>query len=29
MDIRTHEIKNMTITPKILKLIAEIDEFST
>ena len=27
MDIRTHEIKNITITPEILKLIAEIDEF--
>jgi hypothetical protein len=22
-----HEIKNITITPEILKLIAEIDEF--
>jgi Fic family protein len=27
MDIRTHEIRNITITPEILKLIAEIDEF--
>ena len=27
MDIRTHEIRNVTITPEILKLIAEIDEF--
>ena len=27
MDIHTHEIKNITITPEILKLIAEIDEF--
>jgi hypothetical protein len=27
MDIRSHEIRNITITPEILKLIAEIDEF--
>src|SRR5438445_8013281 len=27
MDICTREIKNITITPEILKLIAEIDEF--
>ena len=27
MDIRTHEIRNITIPPEILKLIAEIDEF--
>jgi len=27
MDIRTNEIKNITITPEILKLIAETDEF--
>src|SRR5262249_61116133 len=27
MDIRTHKISNITITPEILKLIAEIDEF--
>src|SRR5215475_9272169 len=27
MDIRIHEIKNITITSEILKLIAEIDEF--
>jgi Fic family protein len=27
MDIRTHEIRDITITPEILKLIAEIDEF--
>ena len=27
MDIRTHEIRNITITPEILKLISEIDEF--
>jgi hypothetical protein len=27
MDIRAHEIRNVTITPEILKLIAEIDEF--
>jgi len=28
MDIRTmHAIKNITITPEILKLIADIDEF--
>ena len=27
MDIRTHEIRNIAITPEILKLIAEIDEF--
>src|ERR1700756_5340655 len=27
MDIRTHEIRTITITPEILKLIAEIDEF--
>jgi len=27
MDILTHEIKNITITPEILQLIAEIDEF--
>src|ERR1700739_1623296 len=27
MDIRTREIRNITITPEILKLIAEIDEF--
>jgi len=27
MDICTHEIQNITITPEILKLIAEIDEF--
>src|SRR6266508_1604009 len=27
MDIRTHEIRQITITPEILKLIAEIDEF--
>src|SRR3984893_12214049 len=27
MDIRTHEIRDIAITPEILKLIAEIDEF--
>jgi len=27
MDIRTPEIGNIAITPEILKLIAEIDEF--
>ena len=27
MGIRTHDIKDITITPEILKLIAEIDEF--
>jgi Fic family protein len=27
MDIHTPEIRNITITPEILKLIAEIDEF--
>jgi Fic family protein len=27
MDIRSREIRNITITPEILKLIAEIDEF--
>jgi hypothetical protein len=28
MDIRTmHQIKNIMITPEILKLIADIDEF--
>ena len=27
MDIRTREIRNIAITPEILKLIAEIDEF--
>jgi hypothetical protein len=27
MDIRSHEIRNIAITPEILKLIAEIDEF--
>lgn len=27
MDIPMHSIKNITITPEILKLIAEIDEF--
>src|ERR1700745_1632610 len=27
MDIHTHEIRNITITPEILKLIAEVDEF--
>jgi len=27
MDIRAHDIKDITITPEILKLIAEIDEF--
>src|SRR5215469_1086852 len=27
MDIRPREIRNITITPEILKLIAEIDEF--
>ena len=27
MDIRTHEIRDITITPEILKLIGEIDEF--
>jgi hypothetical protein len=27
MDIRTHQIRNVAITPEILKLIAEIDEF--
>jgi len=27
MDIRTHEIRNVTITPEILKFIAEIVEF--
>src|SRR5246127_1603553 len=27
MDIRAHEIRNITITPEILKLIGEIDEF--
>jgi Fic family protein len=27
MDIHTREIRNITITPEVLKLIAEIDEF--
>jgi hypothetical protein len=27
MDIQTYEIQNITITPEILKLIAEIEEF--
>ena len=27
MDIRAHRIGNITITPEIMKLIAEIDEF--
>lgn len=27
MDIRSHEIRGIAITPEILKLIAEIDEF--
>lgn len=27
MDIRSYEIRNITLTPEILKLIAEIDEF--
>src|SRR5215467_2566706 len=27
MDIHTHEIRNIAITPEMLKLIAEIDEF--
>jgi hypothetical protein len=27
MDISSHEIRDVTITPEILKLIAEIDEF--
>ena len=27
MDIHTHEIRNINITPEVLKLIAEIDEF--
>src|SRR6204780_4505644 len=27
MDMPMHSIKNITITPEILKLIAEIDEF--
>src|SRR5882672_2074364 len=27
MDIRTHAVRNITITPETLKLIAEIDEF--
>ena len=27
MDIRTHKIGNISITPEILKLIADIDEF--
>ena len=27
MDISMHRITNITITPEILKLIAEIDEF--
>src|SRR6516165_2483019 len=27
MDMRPPEIRNITITPEILKLIAEIDEF--
>ena len=27
MDIRSHAIRNITTTPEILKLIAEIDEF--